>query len=120
LFFAPQEETVSSLGPADGWSARIARWSARAAVVLAVFSGFLFVHSYGVNLYWWDEWDTLPELFQQYAEGTLTPASFWKFHNEHCIPVPKLILFGLGLLSRGNALLNMYVTQVLLAAILAI
>ena len=62
----------------------------------------------------------MPELFEQHAAGTLTIAKFWEFHYEHRHFFPKLAMFGLGLLTRGNALANMYLTELLLLAILAV
>ena len=105
--------------PGSGWD-RAARYSAYLLIALAVLSGFAYVYNYGVNLYWADDWDTLPELFEQHAAGTLTIAKFWELHNEHRHFFPKLALFGLGLLTQGNALANMYLTQFLLLAILAV
>ena len=87
---------------------------------MAVLSGFAYVYNYGVNVYWADDWDTLPELFEQHAAGTLTIAKFWELHNEHRHFFPKLAMFGLGLLTRGNAVANMYLTEFLLLAILAV
>jgi len=98
---------------------RAAWWAGCALIGLAVFSGFFYVHSFGVNLYRWDEWDVLPALFQRYFEGEWSASDFWELHNEHRIVFPKLILFGLGLPSRGNTLPNMYATEVLLTCILA-
>jgi len=109
----------SNIPPPPAWE-RIAWWSGYAMIGLAVFSGFFFVYCFGVNLFWWDEWDVPLSLFRHYDDGTLTPGVFWMQHNEHRIPFPKLILFGLGILSRGNTLIYMVFTEVLLASILAI
>jgi hypothetical protein len=105
--------------PGRGWD-RAARYSAYLLIALAVLSGFAYVYNYGVNVYWADDWEDLPTLFEQHAAGTLTIAKFWELHSGHRIFFPKLALFGLGLLTRGNALANMYVTEFLLLAILAI
>ena len=105
--------------PSSTWD-RAARYSAYLLISLAVLSGFGYVYNYGVNIYRDDDWDTLPVLFEQHAAGTLTISKFWEPRHEHHVLFPKLTLFGLGLLTRGNALVNMYLTQFLLLAILAI
>jgi hypothetical protein len=105
--------------PGSRWD-RAARYSAYLLIALAVLSGFVYVYNYGVNVYWSDDWDTLPVLFEQHAAGTLTIAKFWELHNEHRIFFPKLAMFGLGLLTRGNALANMYLTEFLLLTSLAV
>jgi hypothetical protein len=87
-------------------------------IALAAFSGFAYVYAFGVNVFWWDDWTALPLLYEQYAEGTLTASSLWTQQNEHRIVLPKLVMLGLGVLTRGNALPLMYFTEVLLSAIL--
>jgi hypothetical protein len=99
---------------------RVVRYSAYGLIVLAAFSGFCYVYTFGVNLYWSDEWEVIPVLFQKYDDGNLTLAEFWKSHNEHCIFFPKLVLFGLGILTNGNSLANMYFIEFLLVIILAV
>ena len=99
---------------------RAARYFAYCLIALAVLSGFAYVYNYGVNVYWADDWETLPELFEQHAAGTLTISKFWELHYEHRHFFPKLAMFGLGLLTRGNALANMYLTEFLLLVILAV
>ena len=103
---------------ASRWD-RAAGYAAYAVMLLAVFTGLAYVYAFGVNLYWWDDWPTLPVLFEHYDAGTLSPADFWELHNEHRVLFPKLVMFGLGLLTRGDAVANMYFSQLLLAAILA-
>ena len=101
-------------------SDRAIRYLAYLLIALAVLSGFSYVYNYGVNVYWGDDWGTLPQLFERHAAGTLEIAKFWEFRNEHRIVFPKLAMFGLGLLTHGNAVANMYLTQFLFLAILAV
>ena len=93
---------------------------AYALIGLAVLSGFMYVHAFGVNLYLLDEWDVLPPLFERHAAGMLTLGDFWQQHNEHRLLFPELAMFGLGWLTRGDTVTNMYVSQGLLAAMLAV
>ena len=107
----------------DGYSSkwdRAERYSVYFFIFLAVITGFYYVHAFGVNLFWLDEWDTLPVMFEQYDAGTLTAAEFWELHNEHRVVFPKLVMLGLGLLTNGNTVANMYFIEVLLLAILAV
>jgi hypothetical protein len=99
---------------------RAARYSAYIFIVLAAFSGFYYVYAFGVNVFWWDEWDVMPVLFERYVAGTLTLAKLWEAHNEHCIFFPNLVILGLGVLTKGNTVAYMYFTQVMLLTILAI
>lgn len=99
---------------------RVAGLLAYGLIALAIFSGFWFVATYGVNVYWGDDWDTFPPLFERYDAGTLTIAHFWERNNEHRVLFPKLTIFGLGLLTQGNTLVNLYVIEALLAATLGI
>ncbi len=98
---------------------RALRWSAYVLVALAVLNGFWFVHCFGVNLLWGDDWVIMPML-SHYTDGSLQAADLWETHNEHRIVFPKLVMFGLGLLSHGNVVVNMYLIEVLLLVILAI
>ncbi|MGW8258021.1 MAG: hypothetical protein ACWGMZ_11085 [Thermoguttaceae bacterium] len=108
-----------SFGSAKLWE-DIARYIAYVLILTAVLSGFLYVHAYGVNMIRLDEWDILPVLREQYSEGKLTAASFWEQHNEHRIFFPKLAILGLGLLTNGNVVANMYFEEMLMAGSLAV
>ena len=74
---------------------RAAQYSAYLLIALAVLSGFGYVYNYGVNVYWADDWEVLPVLFQQHAAGTLTISKFWECHKEHHHFFPELAMFGL-------------------------
>lgn len=69
---------LESLAPWFVWSL----WFLALAAMLALAA------SYRVNIPWADEWDYVPVI------GGVRPASlefFWAQHNEHRIPLPKLI-----------------------------
>ncbi len=63
---------------------------------LMVLAGLGFVAVYGFTMPYGDEWAWLPVVAGQ------QPASlswFWSLHNEHRVPLPRLIYLGLGKLS---------------------
>jgi hypothetical protein len=62
----PRSWLSGFLQPGSPWD-RAARYSAYMLIALAVLSGFAYVYSYGVNVYWGDDWDTLPQLFERHA-----------------------------------------------------
>jgi hypothetical protein len=85
-----------------------------ALLALPILQGFWFVHCYGVNAVWQDQWNGIAPLFEKWFAGTLGFADFWAQHNEHRVIVPRLLMFALGLLTRWNTVAEMYATQVVL------
>ena len=83
-------------------------------LVLPFLLGLYFVHSYGVNVPWEDEWAYVLPLFQKWDAGTL---SFWDFWAQH--RTPNRVREDARSRSRPafgwNLVLEMYVTQILLA-----
>ena len=51
-----------------GWPNRAVCYAAYALMLVAVLGGFDFVHTYGVNLLWADDWDRMPILSDYSAE----------------------------------------------------
>lgn len=98
-----------------GWLVQI---PACVLIVLPFFLGLHFVHSYGVNVPWEDEWRFVTPLFEKWDAGTLSFWDFWAQHSEHRIVFARMLEFGLALISDWNVVLEMYVSQVLLALIL--
>jgi hypothetical protein len=71
----------------DIWAPRIV-WGVWAVLVLAALS---FVRRYGSDVPFFDEWDIVPFLTGE----KVTAAWLWAQHNEHRIPIPKLVLLAL-------------------------
>ncbi len=97
-----------------------ADWAWWILMLVPVVIGFLYVRSYGVNVMWEDQGDGMLPLFQKWFEGHLSLADFWHQHNEHRHFIPRLIMFGLGLLTRWNTVAEMYLDEVFLALCLAV
>ena len=101
-------------GPWD----RRARYLAFIPLVFAVLLGFYYVRAYGVNFFWSDSWDGVVLLFEEHAAGTLSLHSFWAPHCEHRHFFPRMVQFGTGLLTQGNALPSLYLTEFMLLGVL--
>jgi len=56
------------------------------------FAALLFVHMYGCNIPFCDEWMHIPQLV---GDKPFDLAYLWEQHNEHRIPLPKLIAWAL-------------------------
>lgn len=95
---------------------KLPRWKQAAGLLLlalpALWTGRL-VQLYGVDIPWWDQWDGFCPLLEKAAAGTLRPADFFAFHNEHRILFPRLLMFGLARLTRWNVRVEMLVIWLL-------
>ena len=60
---------------------------------LMVAAGLWFVGTYAFTMPYGDEWDWLPAIA---GEQPVDLGWFWSMHNEHRMPVPRLIYMGLG------------------------
>lgn len=67
----------------------------------ALWVGWL-VYRYGVDTPWGDAWDSTRLLVEKMQAGTLGPADFFAFHNEHRIFFPRLLTFALAQLTHWN------------------
>ena len=76
--------------------------------LLPAFIALMYIHSYGVNGVFWDEFSTVP-LFEKYYDGTLAFRDFYAQHNEHRLLFPRLVMLPLGLATRFNTVAEMYV-----------
>jgi hypothetical protein len=61
-----------------------------------LLAALAFVGAYGSNVPSWDDWDLVPALT---GEQPVTAAWLWSQHNEHRIPLPRLLLLGLNRLA---------------------
>lgn len=51
----------------------------------------VFVAPYSGNVPFWDDWTMVPVMT---GNRRITAAWLWELHNEHRIPLPKLLLLG--------------------------
>lgn len=62
-------------------------------------AALLFVGQYGSDVPSWDEWDMVPTLTGQQP---ITASWLWSQHNEHRVPLPRLMLLGLHRITGVN------------------
>ncbi|HEY5110348.1 MAG TPA: hypothetical protein VII96_12135 [Acidimicrobiales bacterium] len=67
----------------------------------AALASFLYVHMYGVNMLYSDQWTDV-DLLKRFHDGTLTWSYLWAQHNEHRMVVPKLVVLALGSTTHFN------------------
>src|SRR6202050_4257106 len=73
-------------------SSRAAGVSVLGAWALASVAAFAFVATFARNCPWADEWVMVPQLA---GREPVTLSWLWSAHNEHRLPLPRLVLVGL-------------------------
>ncbi|MFL5516916.1 MAG: hypothetical protein ACJ8DJ_12210, partial [Gemmatimonadales bacterium] len=96
----------SRLGAAIAWSA----WAAMLAAAL------FFIAHYASNVPSWDDWDMVPTLTHNQP---VTWDWLWSQHNEHRVPLPRLIFLGLNRLTTVDMRVTMYFDVLVMAAVAA-
>lgn len=82
---------------------------------LMLLAGLAFVRTYGRNCPFWDEWAWVPA---QTGEVPFLPW-LWEQHNEHRLPLPKLLFVALCRLTGWDYRAGMYVNVVALGGLAA-
>lgn len=77
-------------------------WAAWLAMLAAAL---LFVRAYGSNVPSWDDWDMVPTLTRAQP---VTVEWLWSQHNEHRVPLPRLLFLGLNRLTTVDFRVTMY------------
>ena len=93
-------------------------WLVWAAMLIGALA---FVGKYGSNVPSWDGWDMVPTLT---GHQPITWEWLWSQHNEHRVPLPRLILLGLhritGINFRTPMFFNVLLTGALAAALILV
>jgi hypothetical protein len=93
-------------------------WVSWAVMVVAALA---FVERYGSNVPSWDGWDMVPTLT---GHQPVTAEWLWSQHNEHRVPLPRLILLGLhritGINFRTPMFFNVLITGALALAMILV
>lgn len=76
-------------------------------IVLSALILLIFVALYAVNGPEWD-YTTASEIFYRWDQGRFTFEYLFRQHNEHRIAAPRLVILGLGLLTRWKNPPEMY------------
>ncbi|HET9727046.1 MAG TPA: hypothetical protein VFP28_09045, partial [Gemmatimonadales bacterium] len=95
--------------PRAGWLAWSV-WALMAAVAV------VFIAHYASNVPSWDDWDMIPTLTHQQP---VTWDWLWSQHNEHRVPVPRLVFLGLNRLFGVDMRVTMYFDLLLMAGLAA-
>src|SRR5438105_8162010 len=70
----------------------VPRWIVGLLAVVMSLAILGFVYLYGANVPYLDDWDIVPALTGNQA---VTLRWLWSQHNEHRLPLPRLLLLGL-------------------------
>lgn len=76
-----------------------------AAWLVMLAAALLFVRAYGSNVPSWDDWDMVPTLTRAQP---VTVEWLWSQHNEHRVPLPRLLFLGLNRLTTVDFRVTMY------------
>src|SRR5580692_4227349 len=119
---APQAETALAAQP-SGTRGRISAFFTRpetsVLLLIPVALYIWFVHEFGVNSIFYDQWDNVALLthsnlgFTSYA-GHTSLGMLWTQHNENRMLFPNLVVFALRDLTHFNVLIELYLSAVLL------
>ena len=88
-------------------------WGAWAAMLVATV---FFVARYASNVPSWDDWDMVPTLT---GNQPVTWDWLWSQHNEHRVPLPRLIFLALNRLTVTDMRVTMYFDVLLMAGLAA-
>jgi hypothetical protein len=86
-------------------------------VLLPAALGFLYVHSFGVNVVYADSWAMVGS-FAKLSSGTLGISDLLILHQEHWILFPQIAMLLLGTMTEWNSIAEMYLTQTCLVGTL--
>ncbi len=86
-------------------------------ILLPAALGFLYVHSFGINVVAQDSWAMVP-LFVKLSSGTIGVSDLVALHAEHRILFPRIAMLLLGTLTQYNSVAEMYLIQSCLLVIL--
>lgn len=88
-------------------------WLPLLLIILPLVFQIAYLCSFSVDLPWWDQWLLVPG-FRAMASGKPERilAALWAQHNEHRIPLPRLIFFLLAEASDWNVLVEMWLSLI--------
>ncbi len=78
-----------------------------------------FIHRYGVNVIWRDQWSDV-KVIRHWHAGTLTLSTLWVPHNQNRLLFPNLLVVLLAQTTHFNLLVEMYIGALILFASIAL
>src|SRR5262245_35311777 len=94
-------------------SAAIVAWGVWTATLAAAL---LFIAHYASNVPSWDDWDMVPTLTHNQP---VTWDWLWSQHNEHRVPIPRLVFLATNRLLGVDMRVTMYLDVLVMAALAA-
>ena len=88
-------------------------------VLAPAVAGFLYVRAFGVSVVFSDAW-SMVRIFDRWHSGTLGLSDLWKPHNEHRMLFPEGVELLLGLITRYDNVVEMYLIEVCLLVTLVV
>jgi len=82
-----------------------------------VIAALLFVARYGSNVPSWDGWDMVPTVT---GDQPITASWLWSQHNEHRVPLPRLLYLAIIHLTVADFRTIMYFNVLAMAAAAAL
>ncbi len=110
----PNTTTTSDLRTHEG-NPKLAPFFVWGVWALMLLAALTFVWSYGSNVPSWDDWDMVPTFT---GHQPVTLSWLWSQHNEHRVPLPRIISLGLYRFIAHDFRVGMYF-NVLVMGILA-
>jgi len=107
------------MAPGESAAPRWTSLALGAAILAPVAVALDFVTRFGVNMPFWDEW-TLVGMLGRWHDGTLSAVDLLSLHAEHRPFFPRLLMLGLAGLTHYNAVVEMLVGWLFLAATVAV
>ncbi len=84
-------------------------WSILITLLIApVIIGAVYIRTYGVNVPYWDQWDTVPVFLEKLYNSKLTFFDLVAQHNESRPFFPNVVMIILAMLTHYNVLYEMY------------
>jgi len=80
----------------------------RVCIILPIILLILLVVWGGVHVAFWDQWEFV-ELLKHHTQHTLGWGDFWVQHNEHRLLFPRLIMYGLALVTQWDPYYELFV-----------
>jgi len=121
---ADSGEAQHASGISNGLTKSVLLGAGALVLLVPVVMYFAFIHKYGVNAIYYDQWENIGLLthtrflFNSYSHTTLS--MLWAQHGEDRMFFPNLVVLVLGRLTNMNIMTEMYVSGALLVLALAL
>jgi len=79
-----------------------------ALLIMPLIIGAIYIRTYGVNVPYWDQWDTVPIFLEKLYNSKLTFFDLLAQHNESRPFFPNIIMIILAKFTHYNVLYEMY------------